>query len=426
MISGTSMATPHVAGIIALMLEANPNLTPLQIKQIIKETATNMPGYESWEVGAGHVNAYAAVAGALGYDEQNSATVNNLTEFNANAIIIDDTAPEAFEVLFTPVGEPDVYVFNVAEDAAWISASSETLANLVKLKLEAPDGTVYFGNLTTPVLSSTMRVSAPAQAGEWKLSAFGITSLSGVQADPTGASNGPGIPEYVSGEISILTSGGYEGLNDIAGHPAEKAIEFAVSERLVDSKNDRVYRPDAYLKRRDLAKFLVMGMSIRQQRDLLNEQKTAFTDVSSQYAPFVDAVTTLGSALKDRVQNQWPVMLSNGSEFAPRKNVSKQELAYSLVQGLGLETQALNFSGEITVDYNGERIAVMDSSSVTPVLKGYVQAAIDMSLIGVRFALEQGPYDLSPTVVAYFEPANNIKRGDYAVIIGRAYDSYLR
>jgi len=158
----------------------------------------------------------------------------------------------------------------------------------------------------------------------------------------------------------------------------------------------------------------------------LNEQKPAFTDVSSQYAPFVDSVTTLGSALKDRVQSQWPVMLSNGSEFTPRKNVSKQELAYSLVQGLGLETQALSFSGEITVDYNGERIAVMDSSSVTPVLKGYVQAAIDMSLMGVRFALEQGPYDLSPTVVAYFEPANNIKRADYAVIIGRAYDSYLR
>ena len=425
-ISGTSMAAPHVAGIVALMLEANPALTNLQIKAIIQQTATNMPGYQSWEVGAGHVNAYAAVAGALAYDEQNSATVNNLNTFNANAIIIDDKTPESFSVLFSPVGEPEVHLFNVADDAAWISASSETLANLVKLKLEAPDGTVYFGNLTTPVLSSTMRVSAPAQAGEWKLSAFGITSLSGVQADPTGTTNGPGIPEFIEGDISILTSGGYEGLNDISNHPAESAIEFAVSERLIDSKNNKTYRPDANLTRQDLAQFLVMGLSIRQQRDLLNEQKPAFTDVSSQYAPFVDAVTTLGSALKDRVQNQWPVMLSNGSEFTPRKNVSKQELAYSLVQGLGLETQALSFSGEITVDYNGERIAVMDSSSVTPVLKGYVQAAIDMSLMGVRFALEQGPYDLSPTVVAYFEPANNIKRADYAVIIGRAYDSYLR
>ncbi|MFT6919535.1 MAG: serine protease AprX [Cognaticolwellia sp.] len=425
-ISGTSMAAPHVAGIVALMLEANPALTNLQIKAIIQQTATNMPGYQSWEVGAGHVNAYAAVAGALAYDEQNSATVNNLNTFNANAIIIDDKTPESFSVLFSPVGEPEVHLFNVADDAAWISASSETLANLVKLKLEAPDGTVYFGNLTTPVLSSTMRVSAPAQAGEWKLSAFGITSLSGVQADPTGTTNGPGIPEFINGDISILTSGGYEGLTDIANHNAEKAIEFAVSERLIDSKSDKTYSPDDNLTRQDLAQFLVMGMSIRQHRDLLNEQKTAFTDVSSKYAPFVDAVTTVGSALKDRAQKQHPVMLSLPSKFNPQDTVSKQALAYSLVQSLGLETQVSDFSGELTVDYKGERIAVMDSSKVTPILKRYVQAAIDMSLMRVRFALEQGPFDLSPKLVAYFEPESNVNRGTYAVIIGRVYDGYLR
>jgi serine protease AprX len=425
-ISGTSMAAPHVAGIIALMWEANPNLTNLQIKTILQETATNMPGYQSWEVGAGHVNAYAAVAGALGYNEQNSATVNNLNSFNANAIIIDDEAPDPFSVLFTPAGEPQVHTFNVKDDAAWISASSETLANLVKLKLEAPDGTVYFGNLTTPVLSSTMRVSAPAQTGKWKLSAFGITSLSGVQADPTGTTNGPGIPEYIEGDISILTSGGYEGLSDIAGHPAEKAIEFAVSERLVDSKNDQSYRPDAKLRRKELAQYLVMGMSIRQHRGFLNDNKTVFTDVNAKHAPFVDAVTETGSALKDRVQNQAPVMISNGDSFQPHAKVNKQELAYSLVQALGLERQVKDFSGDITVEYNGERIAIRDSSDINEALKSYVQAAIDMSLIGVRFAIEQGPYDLSPTVVAYFEPASVVKRGDYAIIISRLYDGYLR
>jgi serine protease AprX len=60
--SGTSMATPHVAGIVALMLEANPNLSPAQVRDIIEKTATNMTGRGEWEVGAGHINAYAAVA----------------------------------------------------------------------------------------------------------------------------------------------------------------------------------------------------------------------------------------------------------------------------------------------------------------------------------------------------------------------------
>lgn len=37
--AGTSMAVPHVVGVIALMLQANPSLTPAQIKTILEETA---------------------------------------------------------------------------------------------------------------------------------------------------------------------------------------------------------------------------------------------------------------------------------------------------------------------------------------------------------------------------------------------------
>ncbi len=39
--SGTSMATPHIAGLMALLLQQNPSLTPTEIKELIKQTATD-------------------------------------------------------------------------------------------------------------------------------------------------------------------------------------------------------------------------------------------------------------------------------------------------------------------------------------------------------------------------------------------------
>ena len=60
-LSGTSMATPHVSGVLALMLEIHPGLTPRQMVGVLEVTAHHMPEWLAWEAGAGLVHALNAV-----------------------------------------------------------------------------------------------------------------------------------------------------------------------------------------------------------------------------------------------------------------------------------------------------------------------------------------------------------------------------
>jgi len=60
-LSGTSMAAPVVAGTVALMLEANPSLTPNMVKAILQFTAQVYKGYDALTEGAGFLNSLGAV-----------------------------------------------------------------------------------------------------------------------------------------------------------------------------------------------------------------------------------------------------------------------------------------------------------------------------------------------------------------------------
>ena len=70
--SGTSMSSPAVTGVVALMLEADPTLTPAEIRDIIRQTAMTdnftgvipLGGSTRW--GMGKVNAYHAITEILG------------------------------------------------------------------------------------------------------------------------------------------------------------------------------------------------------------------------------------------------------------------------------------------------------------------------------------------------------------------------
>lgn len=83
--SGTSMSSPMVSGIVALLLQVNPALSPQAIKDIIFTTAikdnftTPTPNPNRW--GAGKINAYAAVKKAIltiGVDDAHPDILSNI------------------------------------------------------------------------------------------------------------------------------------------------------------------------------------------------------------------------------------------------------------------------------------------------------------------------------------------------------------
>jgi serine protease AprX len=69
-VDGTSFSAPIVSSLVAQMLEANPALTPQQIKRILIDTAERLPNYEVDRQGWGVIEARRAVEAALTQNTQ--------------------------------------------------------------------------------------------------------------------------------------------------------------------------------------------------------------------------------------------------------------------------------------------------------------------------------------------------------------------
>ncbi|MDQ3270254.1 MAG: S8 family serine peptidase [Pseudomonadota bacterium] len=420
--SGTSMAAPHVSGVVALMLEANPGLGWREVKQILQDTASNVPGNEAWENGAGYVNAYAAVQMALGKGSFGS-TVNATRIFNANAQVSVGSSA-TYPIEFNPIGPTGSVQFDVGADTALVNARAKVGTNTVAIVLTDPNGKRYGSSISLPVLGQNIAASAPGVAGTWTLTVRGVGSVSGNNLDPAQVTNGYGVPGTVNVNVKQLRTDGFSGLHDIEGHAGQGFIEFAVSNRLVDSFADGTYRPDQSITRGEMATYLLMGAGIRQFLPLGGASSFNDIGIANPLWPFAEAAAAKGAAQRDLSHRQHGAMGKLDGAFRPADSVTRVSLAYSLVQSLGLEAEALGFDGTLSVLHNGKRIAIEDAASVPASLRGYVQLALDLGLINARFAITQGPYDLEPTLHAYFDPRQPVTRAGYAAATSRLLGVY--
>ena len=143
---GTSSAAPLVSGVIALMLEANPNLTYRDVQHILVETSEQNDSTDSgWSInGAGHeINhkyGFGAVDAAAAVDAaENWTTVEPEIVTTSDEIDVDTAIPDNN-------GEDLTSTVNIAEDidlewAEVVFDAEHTQRGDLEVTLTSPDGT---------------------------------------------------------------------------------------------------------------------------------------------------------------------------------------------------------------------------------------------------------------------------------------------
>jgi subtilisin family serine protease len=119
--SGTSMASPFVAGAVALWLQVNPNLTPEDIKSLLNRTATKdsftgtqAADFPNNDWGAGKINVWAGIKELIGTGGDTIITdpangifefENTLSTVGAFSVRFNEDDEDVFLQVFSPDGK---------------------------------------------------------------------------------------------------------------------------------------------------------------------------------------------------------------------------------------------------------------------------------------------------------------------------------
>jgi serine protease AprX len=414
-ISGTSMATPFVAGTIALMLDADPTLTPDEIREILTSTATKMPGRADWEVGAGYVNAYAAVDKVF---NRSRAYANFQNETFNTTFGEERPTQQSFHIDFNPAlsgststnaktftVEPNMNVLDVFANVD--TAAEEGTGNLVGIRVTSPSGVRYSTAIDFPVIGSSARqvVVQNPEAGIWTLEVRGASGLTAVPVNSPTQIAAPGPVDGTVTQIKYILPN----IADISGHAQQNAIETAIKSRLIDTYADGTFRPNTIVNREDFARTLVSNTSLRQSLSATPR----FSDVTGDFARIAQAVTANGSTNRDYNFVPKGLLSVTGTAFDPTGNISRIDLAVAFVRALGHD-EAARALANTNVTSNGQVLS--DNAQIPGALRGYVQLAINKGLLEIYEAqvIQTAPGQFTVLPGPRVEPNNTVTRATLA------------
>ena len=354
--SGTSFSAPQVAGAVALMLEADPSLSPTAIKDILSRTATPLPNYFYHESGAGMLNTHAAVLEAAFPDRRLGSFRSTISR---NAVRFTTSVHHQFEQTVIPgtAGTSAVSIpANTVE--AVFKASWGFSANDLGLRLTAPNGAnagISNGANLFGLLGRRERVVLRRPAsGRYQMHVFHTAGI--------------GTPQNVYGLVEV-TQIEYPELTDLAAMTPEMLAE--VERSLAQSTVlplGRSFRPTFAATRSELAESLVRAGLV------------------PQYV----AANAIYADVRDKASRCWVESVQAGpagrmifdadTHFRPNEPTRRLVAAVAFVKAAGLESQAATATLPL---------GLTDAATIPLAWRGHVAVALQngfLMLDGTKFS----------------------------------------
>jgi len=351
--SGTSFSAPQVAGVIALMLEANPQLTPGQVRDVLQRTATPLAPYYEHEVGAGMLNAHAAVLEAAFSQRrfgQFRATDNRgQVEFiNEPLQVFNGTVVPGSSVESSLSMPENTLIASVQIGWGGLLSPNDLNFTLYDAKgaKQGAGNTINLPGLTGK--RERVAVNNPA-AGAWSVRVNNMLGPVGSAQPFTGVM-----------EVSRVQ---YARMLDVDSLGQQSRNEIYQSVRsLVMFPFGQHFRPGFAVTRADLAATLLRGGRVPQYLPA----QPRFTDVRDKPTMiFVESAQSApdGPLFPDAAP---------GGRFQPNSSVTRLAAAIALVRAAGLRAEA---------ESQSSFMSFLDLSDVPLASRGYVAVAVKYGLI---------------------------------------------